>query len=175
MLSIKRTRAIPLRLRHLPCPYCRRRRARSRTPLPLAIVSIEVISPTIAKSIPAHASKQQARVQMGSRTLGVRCGKQRERRRSGRCLPSPACLCSVGDRAGPSTPLVFLIPALWCETITRRDQSDSPRECVNGYANVESSLTRACADDSALRPPAHAPQYMVLNLSGLTPFVPYGT
>ena len=30
MPSTRRTRATPLRLRHLPCPYCRRRRARSR-------------------------------------------------------------------------------------------------------------------------------------------------
>jgi hypothetical protein len=40
-------------------------------PAPLAIVSMEVISPTISKSILAHASKLHARVQMGSRTLAV--------------------------------------------------------------------------------------------------------
>lgn len=93
--STKRTRAIPLRLRHLPCPYCRRKRARSRTPLPLANVSMEVISPTISKSMLAHASKQRARVQIGSRTLAL--SRARKRQRSGRCKASAAAFGSAGD------------------------------------------------------------------------------
>jgi hypothetical protein len=76
---------------------------------------------------------------------------------------------------GQELPPIFLTPALWGETITRRDQSDSPRECVNGYANAESWGARACADHSALRLPAHASQYTALNLSGLTPFAPSET
>jgi hypothetical protein len=71
--------------------------------------------------------------------------------------------CGTGQ--GQETPTGFLIAVLWGETITRRGQSDSPRECVNGYANVESWLTRACAAHSALQPPAHAPRYTALSLS----------
>jgi hypothetical protein len=41
----------------LPVPLAQARR--SRTPLPLAIVSVEIISPTISKSIPGHTLSEQ--------------------------------------------------------------------------------------------------------------------
>src|SRR5256885_17025595 len=64
----RRTLAIPFTLRHLPLPYCLRKRARSRTPVPAAMVSISVISLTISKSIAGHHAKQSGEIQASSLT-----------------------------------------------------------------------------------------------------------
>src|SRR5438093_3596622 len=67
--------------------------AESRRPPTAGTASVPIAPPAHPRAEGYRASPTTRRA--GHRTLGVRRGGKRER--SGRCTPSPACLCSARD------------------------------------------------------------------------------